>query len=54
MNTILKAIVFQIGVDCLGFPQFHKHEVPFQTKSFEERNYKTVFHKNYHQSLKYN
>ena len=27
MKKILKIIAFQIGVDVLGFPQFHTHEI---------------------------
>ena len=25
MKNLFKIIIFQIGVDVLGFPQFHKH-----------------------------
>ena len=27
MKKIFKIIAFQIGVDCLGFPQFHNHTI---------------------------
>lgn len=27
MKTIIKAIVFRVGVDVLGFPQFHTHKL---------------------------
>lgn len=29
----LKTLVFCIGVDILGFPQFHKHEIETQVYS---------------------
>lgn len=27
MKKLIKIIAFQIGVDCLGFPQYHTHEL---------------------------
>lgn len=27
MKKLITVIAFQIGVDCLGFPQFHTHEL---------------------------
>lgn len=27
MKKAITIIAFQIGVDCLGFPQFHNHKV---------------------------
>ena len=47
MKTILKTIAFKIGVDCLGFPSFHHHNLIF-------KNYITPYHKKYHKSIKFN
>lgn len=31
----LKIIIFQIGVDCLGFPLFHKHTLKETQKIYK-------------------
>ena len=49
MKKLIKSIIFQIGVDCLGFPKFHKHNF-YEVK----KPYKTIFHNKYHNSIKYN
>lgn len=54
MKTFLKTIIFQIGVDCLGFPQFHKHELTYKEKKELLLNFITPFHKKYHLSIKHN
>lgn len=33
MRTFAKIIIFQIGVDCLGFPLLHKHRLVFKESS---------------------
>ena len=33
MKKFAKIIVFKIGVDCLGFPLFHKHRLAFKERS---------------------
>lgn len=50
MKKYIKIVMFQIGVDCLGFPLFHKHEV--QDYKFEEKKYITKYHKSFHQTKK--
>ena len=37
MKRVITIIAFQIGVDCLGFPQFHTHEI--ETMEYKQ-NYK--------------
>ena len=41
MKKILKIIAFKIGVDCLGFPSFHNHNLLY-------KGYKTYLHEKYH------
>ena len=43
----VQVLMFQIGVDCLGFPQFHKHQL-----TYGEERYITVYHQKYHTSKK--
>ena len=50
MKKYIKIVMFQIGVDVLGFPQFYKHEV--QDYKFEEKKYITKYHKSFHQTKK--
>ena len=47
MKKIFKTIVFKIGVDCLGFPTFHNHNLTY-------KGYCTYLHEKYHKSLKFN
>ena len=39
--------MFQIGVDCLGFPLFHKHQL-----CYREDQHITIYHWKYHNSKK--
>lgn len=41
MKTFLKVIIFQIGVDCLGFPLFHGHNLIYKESS-------SIPHRNFH------
>ena len=38
MKNILKIIVFQIGVDVLGFPKTHEHKLVFGEKFYKKFN----------------
>lgn len=33
MKKYIKTVIFQIGVDCLGFPLFHKNILVFKESS---------------------
>ena len=47
----LKIIAFKIGVDILGFPKFHQHNLIYGNKPL---NFITYLHEKYHKSLKFN
>ena len=47
MKKYIKTVMFQIGVDCLGFPLFHKHLLVFKESSnkiFKNNNIKNWRH----------
>ncbi|MDP9954679.1 hypothetical protein J2X97_000316 [Epilithonimonas hungarica] len=46
----LRILMFQIGVDCLGFPQYHKHELVYG--ELPQRRHITIYHEKYHNSKK--
>ena len=35
MKNFIKIIIFQIGVDCLGFPKFHIHTLKSKEKMYQ-------------------
>ena len=39
MKKILKIIAFQIGVDVLGFPKIHEHELTYLEKNNYHKNF---------------
>ena len=39
MRKILKIIAFQIGVDVLGFPKIHEHELTYVEKNNYHKNF---------------
>lgn len=43
----LKLVTFQIGVNCIGLPEFHQH----QYTSYEY-GYATIYHEKFHKSKK--
>ena len=47
IKKIIKTVVFQVGVDCLGFPLFHKN-------FYEEikKMHITTYHENFHKQKK--
>lgn len=40
MKKFLKTIVFTIGVDILGFPQFHRHQIDRRTPHSDSQFFK--------------
>ena len=52
MKKTIKIIAFKLGVDVLGFPNFHLHYLLFEQK--KDKIYRTLLHKKYHESIKFN
>ena len=52
MKKTIKIIAFKLGVDVLGFPNFHLHYLLFGQK--KDKIYRTLLHKKYHESIKFN
>ena len=43
MRKVITIIAFQIGVDCLGFPQYHTHELTTVEQSPHKRQTSKYF-----------
>ena len=46
----LKTVIFQIGVDILGFPIFCKHQI--EDYKLEDKKHVTKYHKSFHSTKK--